>query len=29
LPLALGGVAALLVAVSASASIVRRDRSAP
>jgi predicted MFS family arabinose efflux permease len=29
LPLALGGVAALLVVVSASAAIVRRDRSAP
>jgi MFS family permease len=29
LPLALGGVAALLVAVSASSRIVRRDRSAP
>jgi predicted MFS family arabinose efflux permease len=29
LPLALGGLAALLVAVSAGASIVRRDRSAP
>jgi hypothetical protein len=29
LPLALGGVAALLVAVSASAPLVRRDRSAP